>query len=212
MSEQGTQDWFADRCGKVTASRIEDVMAKLKSGGEAASRANYRAQLVAERLTGTVAESYSNDAMRWGTDNEPIARAEYETRFGVMIDQVGMVRHPMIEMSGASPDGLIDSNGLIEIKCPNTATHIDYLLTRAIPNKYQLQMLWQMACTGRTWCDFVSFDPRLPSHLSLLVIRFDFDAARAGLITDEVIRFLSEVDETVNALNNMPINATNLKE
>ena len=136
---QQTPEWFAQRAGKVTASRVADVMAKVKSG-EAAGRANYRAQLVAERLTGTAAESYSNAAMQWGTDTEPYARMAYEAATGNLVLETGFVLHPEIGFSGASPDGLIGNDGLVEIKCPNTATHIDYLLASTVPEKYKPQM------------------------------------------------------------------------
>lgn len=198
MTIQGSPEWFADRAGKVTASRIADVMAKTRSG-ESASRANYRAQLVAERLTGIVEPSYTNAAMQWGVDNEPIARATYETRYGIMVDEVGFVPHSEL-MAGASPDGLVGVDGLIEIKCPNTATHIDYTLTKSIPEKYRLQMIWQMICTGRKWCDFVSFDPRMPDLLSMLVIRFEYDEKLASEVTEEVQIIIGEVDKTIAQL------------
>lgn len=199
MSDQGSPEWFADRCGCVTASRIADVMAKVKTG-EAAGRANYRAQLVAERLTGKPADSYSNAAMQWGTDTEPFARAAYELRNGVLVDQVGFVPHPEIESTGASPDGLVGDCGLVEIKCPNTATHIEYLFRSEPPAKYQLQMLWQMECTGRNWCDFVSFDPRMPEKIQLYIVRFERDQDMINDIKSEVKRFLLEVDSIVSDL------------
>ena len=143
--EQRTDEWFAARCGKVTASRIADLTAKTKSG-YAASRANYMAQLLTERLTGEVAESFSSSAMQWGTDIEPRARATYALLTGNSVKETGFVLHPAIANAGASPDGLVGEDGLIEIKCPNTATHLDALRTEKIPGKYQKQMLWQMAC------------------------------------------------------------------
>jgi len=198
--EQGTEAWLQARAGKVTASRISDVMAKLKSG-EAASRRDYKMEIVTEILTGQPTPSgFTNDAMRWGTEQEPFARAEYEMLSGVLVDQIGMVMHPVIERGAASPDGLVGP-GLVEIKCPKTATHIDYRLGKEAPAKYHLQMLWQMACTGAEWCDFVSFDPRLPEHLKLFVVRFKRDDARIAEIEAEVLRFLAEVDEIVSRLN-----------
>ena len=156
MSEivQGSEEWFAARLGKATASKVADIVARTRSG-YAASRANYMAQLVAERLTGNVAESFTNDAMRWGIDQEPAARRAYEFYVGAEVTEIGFVTHPEIGMSGASPDGLVGDDGLVEIKCPNTAKHIDTLLGKAIEGKYLTQMQWQMACTGRQWCDFV---------------------------------------------------------
>lgn len=194
MITQGTDEWFAQRIGKVTASRLNDVMATLKSGGEAATRNNYRAQLIAERLTGTKADSFTSAAMEWGVSNEPIARANYEILTGVDVDQVGFVDHPEIPMTGASPDGLISSDGLIEVKCPNTATHIEYLLSGVAPSDYHNQMLWQMECTGREWCDFVSFDPRMPEDMQLFIVRFNRDEDRVKSLRDGIIRFLGETD------------------
>jgi putative phage-type endonuclease len=203
MIEQRSPEWFAARAGKCTASRIADVMAKLKSGGESASRANYRAQLVAERLTGRVEESFQNAAMKWGTEAEPLARAAYEADRGVIVAECGLIDHPRIAMAGASPDGLVGTDGVLEIKCPNTATHIATLLKRDAPAEYAAQMLWQMACTGRQWCDFVSFDPRMPAHLQLFVQRVDRDDAALAAMEAEVERFLGEVDATVEALSRL---------
>lgn len=198
--EQGTPEWKAARAGKVTASKIADVMAKTQKG-EAATRRNYRAQIVAEILTGKPQDDvYTNAAMQWGTEQEPIARSIYETSNGVMVDQVGLIIHPTIERGAASPDGLVDPNGLVEIKCPNTATHLEYLLAKTVPSQYQPQMLWQMSCCDAEWCDFVSYDPRLPEDLQLFVKRFNRDDERIKAMEDEVNLFLSEVDATIKAL------------
>jgi putative phage-type endonuclease len=198
---QGTPEWKAARAGKVTASKIPDVLAKGKGTAEAVTRRKYRLQLVSEILTDQPQEDgFTNAAMAWGTENEPYARAAYEILTGEMVDQVGMVLHPRIERAAASPDGLVLFDGLIEIKCPNTATHIDYLETREIPRDYQLQMLWQMACTGRQWCDFVSYDPRLPENIQLFKERFHRDDARIREIEDEVETFLDEVETMVKRL------------
>lgn len=197
---QGSEEWLAARAGKVTASRMADVMAKIKTG-EAAARRDYKAQLVAEILTGRPQDSgYVNAEMQWGTDQEPFARAAYEVSRGVMVDQVGLVLHPSIERAAASPDGLTDDGGLIEVKCPKTATHLQYLIAGTVPAQYQPQMLWQMACTGREWCDFVSFDPRLPEHLQLFVVRFARDAKRIEEMQAEVVALLAEVDAIVDKL------------
>ena len=144
MIVQGSPEWFAARLGKVTASKVSDVVAKTKSGW-GASRANYMAALIAERLTQTPADSFSNAAMQWGTEQEPLARVAYEFFTGRDVEQVGFVDHPSIPMTGASPDGLVGEDGLVEIKCPNTATHIDTLLDGKVPGKYVIQMQWQMA-------------------------------------------------------------------
>ena len=198
--EQGTPEWFAARLGNVTASRVADVIAKTKSG-YAASRENYMAQLICERMTNTVAESYTNAAMQWGTETEPLARAAYESVADVLVDEVGYIAHPTIERAGASPDGLIGVFGLLEIKCPNTATHIDTLISEKVPTKYITQVQWQMSCTGRTWADFVSFDPRLPSGLQMFVKRVEFDAEYVAMLKEEVIKFLAELDAKISKLN-----------
>lgn len=198
---QGSAEWIASRSGKVTASRIADVMAKGKGTAEAAARRDYRAQIVAEILTGKPQDDgFTNAAMQWGTDTEPFARAAYEAHNGVMVDQCGLVLHPTIERGAASPDGLV-GNGLVEIKCPKTATHLEYLMAGTAPAKYQPQMLWQMACTEREFCDFISFDPRLPQSLQMLVVRFDRDDERIKEIEAEVIKFLAEVDATIEQLH-----------
>ncbi len=197
--EQGTSEWHAERCGKVTASRIADMIAKTKSGW-GASRSNYKAQLVAERLTGVVAERFSNAAMQWGTDMEPEAVSAYGFYHGVDPLSVGFVHHPSIEMAGASPDRLIGADGLIEVKCPQTATHIETLQEGSVPGKYRLQMQWQMACTGRQWCDFVSFDPRMPEDMQLFVRRVERCPVTIADLEKEVRVFLSEIDDTVSRL------------
>ncbi len=203
MIKQGTDEWLQERLGKATASRIADIVAKTKSG-YSASRANYMAQLIAERLTGVVEPSYTNAAMAWGTEKEPEARAAYERLRGVLIDEIGFVAHPTIPMSGASPDGLIGDDGLIEIKCPNTATHLDTLLGAPIPSKYLTQMLWQMACTGRDWCDWVSYDPRLPDHLRLHITRVQRAAPTIAELEEEVSAFLIEIEAKMQRIAQLP--------
>lgn len=199
---QGTTDWFAIRLGKVTASRVADVIAKTKTG-YSTSRENYMAQLVVERLTQTKAESYTNAAMQWGTDQEPFARAAYEAAQGVMVEEVGFVPHPTIEWAGASPDGLVggEGEGLVEIKCPNTATMIEALLTGKVPTKYFTQMQFQMACTGTKFCDYVVFDPRMPAKAQLFVTRVNRDDAYIAEIEAEIVKFLVEVESQVQQLN-----------
>jgi putative phage-type endonuclease len=197
--EQGSPEWFAQRCGKATASRISDIVAKTKTG-YSTSRANYMAQLVVERMTNQVAESYTNAAMEWGTQTEPLARSAYENKRSLLVKEVGFINHPRIEMSGASPDGLVGDDGLVEIKCPNTATHIETLLSESVPNKYYTQMQFQIACTGRKWCDFVSFDNRLPTELQMFVKRVPRDDVYIRLIEDEIVKFLAELDTKINQL------------
>jgi putative phage-type endonuclease len=200
--EQRTAEWFAARAGRVTASRVADVIARTKSG-YSSSRANYRAELIVERLTGKPAETYQNAAMVWGIEQEPFARARYEDETGLIVEEVGFVQHPKIAMSGASPDGRLGVEGLIEIKCPNTATHIETLSTRKIPAKYVTQMQWQMACTTASWCDFVSFDPRMPKHLQYFCDRLARDDKIIAELEKEVGAFLKEIDLEITQLNNL---------
>lgn len=198
--EQGSPEWFAARIGKVTASRVADIIARTKTGASA-SRANYMAQLVAERLTGNVAATFTSAEMNWGTATEPEARAAYAFRTDLDVVEVGFIEHPTIAMTGASPDGLVGADGLVEFKCPNTATHIDTLLGDPIPAKYITQTMWQMACCPeRRWCDWVSFDPRLPESMRLFVHRVPRDEVLIKSLERSVSEFLTELDEKVAAL------------
>jgi len=198
--EQRSPEWFAARLGKVTASKVADVIAKTQTG-YSTSRANYMAQLVCERMTGMQAESFNNAAMQWGTDQEPLARAAYEAAQDVLVDETGFVIHPTIAEAGASPDGLVGNDGLIEIKCPNTSTHIDTLLSEKVPAKYLTQMMWQMACTGRKWCDFVSYDPRMPKGLHIFIKRIDYHDSIVKSLESEVKKFLTEMETKIVKLN-----------
>lgn len=199
---QGSEEWKAARAGRVTASRIADVIAKTKTGW-GASRTNYAAQLIAERLTGTTAEGFTNAAMQHGTATEPEARDAYAFMHDAEVTEVGFVPHPHIEMAGASPDGLVDADGLVEIKCPNTATHIDTLLGATVPAKYVAQMQWQMACTGRLWCDFASYDPRMPDRMRLFVKRLHRDEAMIRELEAAVVAFLEEISAKERELRQM---------
>jgi putative phage-type endonuclease len=196
--EQRTEEWFAARLGKVTASRVADVLAKIKSG-ESASRKNYKMELVVQRLTDKQGESFTNAAMEWGTEQEPFARMAYEAHTGTFVKEEGFVDHPTIEGFGCSPDGIV-GEGLIEIKCPNTANHIETVLENKVPSKYIPQMQCQMACTGAKWCDFVSFDPRVPEDLQLFVVRVERDQEYIDAMEVEVKQFLSEVLDLFNQL------------
>lgn len=198
---QGSAEWLKSRIGKVTASRVVDVMAKTKTG-PSASRKNYLAELLCERLTGQQAEFFVNDAMRHGTETEPLARSAYEIKTGKMVIECGLISHPTIEGFGASPDGLIDDDGGLEIKCPNTATHLETILGGGIPSKYMYQMQTGMACTGRKWWDYVTFDPRLPEHLQMRIYRVTRDDAMIIEIEREVKHFLNELDEMIYRLQN----------
>jgi putative phage-type endonuclease len=196
---QGSEEWLAIRCGKATASRVADIVARTKTG-YGASRTNYLAELVAERLTGVPAERYQNSAMQWGVDTEAEARTAYEFYADADVQQVGFIAHPTIGETGASPDGLVGDAGMLELKCPNTATHIETLLGQSVPGKYVTQIQWQLACTGREWCDFASYDPRLPESMRLFVKRIERDNAKIAELEGEVIAFLQEVRERVDAL------------
>ena len=197
--EQRSDEWFEARLGKVTASKIADVMSTLKTGKEAITRKNYRIQLVSERLTNKKADSFINDAMRIGIEREDDARTSYIFKHND-VEETGFVDHPTIPMTGASPDGLVGDDGLIEIKCPLTTTHTDTLISGKAPSKYIPQMQWQMACTGRKWCDFVSYNPDFPENLQLFVVRVERDDTLIKELEDGVKKFLSEVDETVTKL------------
>lgn len=199
MNLQRTDEWRAARLGKVTASRISDVVAKTRTG-YGASRANYMAELVAERLTGAPTDSFQSAAMRWGIEHEDEARAAYEFSHDVEIRLEGFVPHPKIAASGASPDGWAGP-GLVEFKCPNTATHIETLLGASIDKAYLDQMQWQMACTGAPWCDWGSYDPRMPVEMRLFVQRIMRDDRRIQELETEVVKFLAELDAKVAALN-----------
>jgi len=199
---QGDDAWKQLRLGKVTASRVADMVAKTKSGW-GASRANYAAQLIAERLTGVAAEGYTNAAMLHGTETEPEARAAYCFYSGWDVQEVAFVPHPTIADAGCSPDGMVGDDGMIEIKCPMTATHLDTLLGQSTPARYIDQIQFQLACTGRAWCDFVSFDPRMPEYLRLFVRRVARDDKRIAELETEAVAFLGEIEARITQLENL---------
>ena len=194
---QGTPEWLSARAGKVTASMISAVLMKPETAGFR----DYQAQLVAEILTGKPQGSdYTNVHMQYGTETEPLARSAYEAETGFSVDEVGLCIHETIDRAGASPDGLVDNSGLVEIKCPKVATHLAYQIAGVVPSGYKNQMMWQMACTGRDWCDFVSFRPDLPEHLQLFVVRFKRDPARILELETAVVAFLDTVDKMLSQL------------
>lgn len=196
---QRSPEWFEARLGIVTASRVSDLMAKTKSG-YSTSRDNYMAQLITERLTGKPTVMYENEAMRWGTETEPLARQAYEADTLNVVTETGLIMHPNIKHMGASPDGLVQEKGQLEIKCPNTATHINTIMTAIIDGKYLTQIFSQMACTGREWCDFVSFDPRMPEDMQLYIDRVQRSDNAIKEIETEVIKFLAELEAMVDKL------------
>jgi putative phage-type endonuclease len=195
--EQRTEEWFQARLGKVTASRVADVLAKIKSG-ESASRRNYKIQLVSERLTGEKQETYINQAMQDGIDREFYARERYVQQFGE-VEEVGFVKHPTLE-AGASPDGMVGEDGILEIKCPMGSTHTETLMTQDVPSRYVPQIQFQLLVTGRKWCDFVSYNPMFPEHLQVFVKRVEADLVYQKELESEVKQFLSEVDNVINKL------------
>jgi len=202
MMEQRSEEWYNIRLGKVTASRVADVAARTKTG-YGASRANYMAELIAERLTGKPAEKFQSAAMMWGIDTENFARAVYEAKTGNVVLEGGFVPHPSMANTGASPDGYVDFDGLVEIKCPNTATHIDTLISQSVPERYMLQMQWQMACAERQWCDFVSFDPRMPENMQMFIKRVDIVKPVVHMLETEITKFLVELNDKLTALQKM---------
>ena len=200
--EQRTDEWFDARLGKVTASALHKVLAKTKTG-PGAERGNYITQLVLEIIKGQKEDSFSNAAMEWGVTQEPFAKAAYEALRDVLVEDVGFVSHPTIEAAGASPDGLVGDDGMIEIKCPDSKTAMEVWLTEKVDSKYFAQMQWQMRCADRAWCDYVVFDPRLPKKIQLFVKRIHRDDAWIESAEAEVIKFLAEVDAKVAALKKL---------
>lgn len=201
--EQRTQEWFDARLGKVTASRVADVIAKTKTG-VSTSRQNYLTQLVTERLTGKKADNgYINKAMEDGIDREDAARSLYELKYG-KVKEVGFIDHPTVAMSGASPDGMIASDGgVLEIKCPIETTHTTTLMTNKVPSKYIPQIQWQMAVTGARFAHFVSYNPNFPDDMALFVKQLDRDDEYIKMLVDEILIFLKEVDETILKLKEL---------
>jgi putative phage-type endonuclease len=194
--EQLSGEWLTMRCGSCTSSRLNDALAKLKrKDGESAARSNYRKELVVERLTGRTAEHYVNDAMMWGIEQEPIARAEYELATGQEVRKIGLAMHPRIKWFSASTDGLVGDDGILEIKNLSSINHLDILVSGEIPVEYHWQMLGGIACAERKWCDFVSFDSRMPEGLQLFVKRFEYDQALISAMELEVEAFLAEVEK-----------------
>lgn len=199
--EQGTDAWHALRIGKVTASRVSDVIAKIKSGGPSASRANYLAELVLERLTGRHTEGFVSPDMITGTLREPDARAEYELRMRCEVERIGFVDHGSIPMTGASADGFVGTDGMVEFKCPKPATHLETLKAGAIPGSYLTQIDWNLACNPtRQWCDYCSYNPEFPEAMVLFRKRVPRDPARIAILEREVRVFLAELDKEVAEL------------
>lgn len=197
MAEQRSPEWLAERAGKVTASCLSDVMmAKTTAGYQ-----NLMARLICERLTGQPVETFKSGAMEYGADTEAQARAFYELESGNEVVECGFIPHPTLAWTGASPDGLIREDGLVEIKVPQPAKHIKNLMGGSIDKAYSLQMQWQMECTGRLWCDFVSFNPTFPDHLKIHIQRVDRDAEAIEEIKAATTTFLAELEGKLRVLN-----------
>lgn len=190
---QGTGEWFNARTGKLTASRMRSAIKRLKNGDDSAERKNLKIEILCERMTGDIMDKFVNTAMQWGIEKEPEAKAAYEKATGRIIQDVGFIDHPRIQFCGASPDGFVD-DGLVEIKCPTTATHVGWILDGGIPEEHKAQMALQAAVTGRSWVDFVSYDPRMPEAQQLLVRRFYPTAGEIAEIEAEAEKFIAEVD------------------
>lgn len=197
---QRSEEWRQLKLGKVGASRVADIVARTKSG-YSASRENYLTELLLERITGFPADRFQSDAMRYGTEMEPLARAAYSFDFDVEVEQIAFATHPSIEMAGASPDGLVGKLGLVEIKVPQPATHLDTLLSEKVPEKYIIQMNWQMCCTEREFCDFVSYNPSFPPAAKMFVKRIPRDDAMISHLEGEVRAFLADLDKKLEELN-----------
>lgn len=201
--EQRTEEWYNIRLGRVTASRVNDVLAQTRTG-PSTSRKNYMMELMVERMTNRKQESYTNTYMQHGIDNEPIARSAYEKVIDGLVHEIGFVMHPVIPMFGCSPDGFVGDDGLCEIKCPNTAQHVDAILN-GFPSRYQAQVQAQMACTERLWCDFVSYDPRMPDDMQMVRIRIKRDNRYIENMENEVEEFLGELNELVETISSTKI-------
>ena len=197
--EQRTDEWYSARIGKITASRIGGINAKPKKGNALNSTL---VELLSERLTGLPTDTKTNADMQWGIDCEPLARQAYELATFQTVVETGLIDHPTIPMSGASPDGLVGKYGLIEIKCPKSPTHTNTLLTGQVPSEYMPQITWQLACTGRKWCDFVSYDPRQPEHLKIKIIRVNRDDVDIETLESDVMRANEILEKAILELNN----------
>lgn len=200
---QGSEEWLQARIGKCTGSRFNDACSFTRAGSETAARRNYKYQIIAERLTNEQQDFYTNRAMDWGTDTEDSARLAYEFKTGHDVKQVGMLVHPELPDVGFSPDGLVGDDGAIEIKCPETSTHIQTLTSGKIPYKYLEQVLGVMWVTGRKWCDFISYDPRLPEDLQMIVIRLNRDEQQIEQLDSDIRTFLIEVDKEYDRVMGM---------
>jgi len=199
---QRTAEWYQDRLGHLTASSAFKVLERTAKGKPTAKYEDYLNELVAERLTGLPTEVFVNKDMQWGIEHEEEAKKAYIMRTNPMIlENVGFIKHPTVKFLGASPDGLVDDDGLVEIKCPKTATHIKRLRTGEIPEEYRYQMALQMICTGRKWCDYVDFDPRIEDpRAQIMIVRYTIAEEEKKNILESCRAFLDEVQQECDRL------------
>lgn len=205
--EQGTELWSQIRCGRITSSRTADAIGSKKVKGqlvETATREQYRVEILCERLTGIPYPHFESAEMRWGKMQEDAARQAYEMHAGVLVDVVGFVIHPTMPYFGSSPDFLVGDDGMGQIKCPATKTHLEWLRAGRVPKEHVAQLLSDLCCTGRAWIDFVSFDPRLPEWLQLFVVRYHRDDVLIGKLEQEIAHFNSEVGDELERLPGAP--------
>lgn len=194
--QQGNGEWFNQRIGKLTASRMKDAMSFTKKGTDASERIKLKMEIVTERMTDIIVPKYINAAMQWGIDHEPLAKEKFESETGILIQDVGFVPHPTIDNFGASPDGLTSDGYLIETKCPSSTTHLKYLLDKDnVPEEYKPQMCVQALCTGRRKIWFVSYDPRFPPKQQMFVKLYEPTEKELSEVEAAAIKFLAEVDE-----------------
>ncbi|WP_273757195.1 lambda exonuclease family protein [Bartonella sp. MM73XJBT] len=202
--QQRTAEWFQARLGKVTASNIYNILSKTAKGTPTSKYEDYKIKLMTERLTGEISQSYITPAMQWGIEHEEEALKEYAFIYDTQITQCGFIQHPTIQMAGASPDGLIDKDGLIEIKCPQSSNHLRFFMDNEIKPEYLAQMQFQMACTGRKWCDFISYDPRFTGNSSLFrmkIKRIHRDDKQIEQINQAVESFLTEIEQEIQRIS-----------
>lgn len=207
---QGSEEWKQAKCGRIGASNVVKVLSRSRDRkSEGATRANYKARIIAEILTGRPDEDdFTSEDMEGGIEQEPFARAAYEVnhlKSAFAVDEVGFVLHPRFERAGCSPDGLVSTDGMVQIKCPKKATHIAYRLAGVVPAKYEPQLAWEMETCERAWSDFVSYCPAFPKPLDLFVVRQFHDAKRAQQIAAEITQFNREVDEIIEKLTGKPV-------
>lgn len=193
---QGSDEWFAARLGKVTGSNFSKAIGK-----PGATRTKYMEKLIAEIGSQEKEQGYSNAAMEWGTETEPLAREFYENINDCIVREVGFVEHN--EHIGVSPDGLVGEDGLLEIKCPYSSTHVSYIINDRLPPVYKAQVQGQLWVTGRQWCDFVSYDPRYIPR-PYWCVRVERDIDYSAMLCIKVGKFITEMKEIIEKINASP--------